>query len=195
MPITTNTFEILAIANLILAAITVVTTVLYLSERRTKHKIEKELSVQNTERGRHSILHQAWKKARGILGKAEEEGLEIIADSKAFTSDLEAKYDMQFQQFTRKKIDQLLSKLEKDTEAILNQTQIKLSESLEAEVKATRQAVENYKQQQLAMVDANIVTVLERTLNLVLSKKISLREEVDLVYEALKKAKIEKFIA
>jgi hypothetical protein len=36
--------------------------------------------------------------------------------------------------------------------------------------------------------------MLERNLSIVLSQKLSLKEHIDLVYEALEKAKAEKFV-
>lgn len=67
-------------------------------------------------------------------------------------------------------------------------------QSIELELKAARQLIETYKQQQLKVIDENVIAMLEKTLSLVLTKKISLQDQVELVYEALEKAKAEKFI-
>ena len=45
-----------------------------------------------------------------------------------------------------------------------------------------RQLIETYKSSRLKLVDENIVAMLERTLSLVLVKKLSLKEQTDLVY-------------
>ncbi len=42
--------------------------------------------------------------------------------------------------------------------------------------------------------DENIIAMMEQTLSIVLAKKLSLKDQLDLVYEALEKAKVEKFV-
>lgn len=66
--------------------------------------------------------------------------------------------------------------------------------AIDIEIKSARALIDSYKSQQLAVVNENIVAVLERTLNLVIKKKLSLKDQMDLVYEALEKAKLEKFL-
>ena len=46
----------------------------------------------------------------------------------------------------------------------------------------------------MTLLNNNIVAMLEKTLSLVISKKLTLKDQVDLVYEALEEAKIERFI-
>ncbi len=67
-------------------------------------------------------------------------------------------------------------------------------ESISTELRSARDLIESYKSQQFALVDENIVAVLERTMALVLKQKLSLKDHMDLVYEALGKAKLEKFL-
>ena len=44
----------------------------------------------------------------------------------------------------------------------------------------------------MAALDANILAVVEKTVDTVLAKKLSVSDQADLVYEALEKAKAEK---
>jgi hypothetical protein len=67
-------------------------------------------------------------------------------------------------------------------------------ESINLELKSARALIESYKTQQLGIIEENIVAVLERTLSIVLKQKLSLKDQLDLVYEALEKAKVEKFL-
>ncbi len=67
-------------------------------------------------------------------------------------------------------------------------------EAINLELKSARELIESYKAQQLKIVDENIVAVLERTLNIILKEKLTLKDQLDLVYEALEKAKVEKFL-
>ncbi|MBI2039901.1 hypothetical protein HYT18_02415 [Candidatus Microgenomates bacterium] len=92
------------------------------------------------------------------------------------------------------RINQLFDKLESRLSSFLMQTEQKTTYSIELELKSARQLIETYKQQQFALIDENILAMMEQTLGLVLNKKLSLKEQLDLVYEALEKAKVEKFI-
>lgn len=92
-------------------------------------------------------------------------------------------------------INELFEKFEQNLSNFLTQTQLQSVQSIDLELKAARQMVETYKQQQLRLIDENIIAILERTLSLVLTKKLTLKDQVDLVFESLEEAKTEKFIA
>mgnify|MGYP001591403207 FL=1 len=94
----------------------------------------------------------------------------------------------------KQQIAQTFVKFEENLSQYLIDTQAKSLQSVELELKATRGLIETYKEQQLKIIDENIIAMLEKTLSLVLIKKLSLQDQVDLVYEALEKAKGEKFI-
>lgn len=66
---------------------------------------------------------------------------------------------------------------------------------LDEEIGSARRVVEQYKEQRLEVVDANIVAILEKTLNITLGKKLTLADQTKLVYEALEEAKKENFFA
>lgn len=104
----------------------------------------------------------------------------------------------EFEEASRKaaeqRINQLFERLETKLSDFLIQTEQKTTSSIELELKATRQLIETYKNQQLKLIDENIIAMMEQTLNIVLGKKLSLKDQLDLVYEALEKAKVEKFI-
>ena len=93
-----------------------------------------------------------------------------------------------------KRINELFERLETKLSDFLIQTEQKTTSSIELELKSTRDLIETYKNQQLKLIDENILAMMEQTLNLVLAKKLSLKDQLDLVYEALEKAKVEKFI-
>lgn len=95
---------------------------------------------------------------------------------------------------TEKRISELFERLEAKLSDFLVQTESKTASSIELELKAARQLIETYKTQQLKLIDENIVAMIEQTINIVLGKKLSLQDQVDLIYEALEKAKVEKFI-
>ena len=74
------------------------------------------------------------------------------------------------------------------------QTEQKTTTSIELELKSTQELIETYKNAQLKLIDENIVAMMEQTLNIVLGKKLTLKDQLELVYEALERAKIDKFI-
>lgn len=98
------------------------------------------------------------------------------------------------QELIRDQINQMFAKFEENLSEFLVQTEQRSVTSIDLELKATRQLIDTYKQQQLKLIDENIIAMLERTLSLVLGKRLSLKEHIDLVYEALEQAKAEKFI-
>lgn len=125
---------------------------------------------------------------------------EVGKAQKTFASYLEElkqksdKAQMDTESLMQQRINQLFDKFEANLAEFLTQTETKATSSIELELKAARNLVDTYKQQQLKLIDENIIAMLEKTLSLVLTKKLTLRDQVDLVYEALEKAKVEKFI-
>lgn len=95
---------------------------------------------------------------------------------------------------TQQRINQLFERLETKLSDFLIQTEQKTTSSIELELTATRQLIDTYKSEQFKLIDENIIAMMEQTLNIVLGKKLSLKDQLDLVYEALEKAKVEKFI-
>lgn len=93
------------------------------------------------------------------------------------------------------RINQLFDNIESKLADFLIQTEQKTVSSIELELKGARQLVDTYKDEQLRLIDENILAMMEQTLSIVLSKKLSLKDQLDLIYEALEKAKVEKFIA
>lgn len=92
------------------------------------------------------------------------------------------------------RINDLFEKLETKLSDFLIQTEQKTTTSIELELTSTRQLIETYKNAQLKLIDENILAMMEQTLNIVLGKKLTLKDQLDLIYEALEKAKIDKFI-
>jgi hypothetical protein len=93
------------------------------------------------------------------------------------------------------RINELLFSLEQNLTTFLNTTEQKSFESLDLELKSARALIDTYRTQQLSLIDENIVAVLERTVSLVIKNKITLADQLDLVYESLEKAKVEKLFA
>jgi intergrase/recombinase len=122
----------------------------------------------------------------------------IITAHREFIKTLEQK-SITSQQDTenmmKARINELLFSLEQNLTSFLNSSEQQSIESISLELKSARSLIDTYRTQQLQLIDENIVAVLERTLSLVLKNKIDLKGQLDLVYEALEKAKVEKFFA
>lgn len=100
----------------------------------------------------------------------------------------------QAQQQIEQKVNSLFETFEQNLSSFLTESQSQSVKAIDLEMQAARQLIQTYKQQQFKLVDENIVAMLEQTLSLVLAKKMSLKEQMDLVYESLEKAKVDKFI-
>lgn len=208
--------------SLILTLAAAVSILLYLHEYNKRRKLESEGEkfLESIKEKGWQTLYQSIKKSQAILGQAELEGVKVvteayskklsellnqsqqaIASSQAeliqFMANLQ-KRSAEFEEVSRKigeeRINQLFERLENKLADFLVQTEQKTTSSIELELRAARQLIDTYKTQQLKLIDENIIAMMERTLNLVLAKKLSLKDQLDLVYEALEKAKVEKFI-
>lgn len=172
----------------------------------------------------YHLIEGAAKKADTILTQAELEGLKIAESSKLGTAVFESDYkeklssaldeaNKQYQKYLveleqgsikgqeniealmKQRINQVLFDFEAKLSNFLSQSEQKSLEAINLELKSARTLIDTYRTQQLALIDENIVAVLERTLSLVMRQKLTLKDQLDLVFEALEKAKIEKFFA
>lgn len=146
-----------------------------------KKRIEKE-SIQ--------AIHDATYEAKEAVSQAQGVFTDYLQQlsQQATTSTAES------EKIVRDRINKLFDNFEQSLSSYLTDTQQQSVRAITLEVQAARQLIETYKTEQFRLVDENIVAMLERTLTLVLTKQLSLKEHVDLVYESLEKAKVEKFI-
>lgn len=211
----------LDLTTLLLIFTVVLITILYLREYNRRKKIEssEEKFLEDLKTKGWDTLHKSIQKSQDLLGQAELEGIKVVAGSKIETShfidsskqtitsaqnqllefmaDLQ-KRSAQFEEAQKtsgeQRINQLFGRIEERLTDLLVQTEQKTTSSIELELKSTRQLIETYKNEQLKMIDENILAMMEQTLGIVLSKKLSLKDQLDLIYEALEEAKVEKFI-
>lgn len=204
--------------DIILAFLAVISTALFLGQfLKTKAGSAKQL--QQNQQKVFDILHQANQKATEIISAAELDSVKVTAQNKLkfdqataqITAAMLQSHDnfktyldslssqvshsaSESEQLVRGRMNSLFEEFEQHLSDFLTQTQQQSSKAIALEIQSSRNLIETYKQQQFALIDENIVAMLERTLSLVLVKKLSLKDQVDLVYEALEKAKAEKFI-
>lgn len=169
------------------------------------------------------IIHDAMKKSQAMLGNAELEGIKTVADARVKTNKLEAKYEAQLvlmavkaeAEFTKllqdlavraeqsqllledavkEKTQEIMERFEKNLANFLSSSEYQGITAINTEITQVRKAIEEYKKAQMKAVDENIKAVVEETVAKVLSKKLSLDDQMDLIYKSLEEAKKEKWI-
>lgn len=135
-------------------------------------------------------LTQALNDSKQSIVAAQGQLLQFMQDLQKRSAEFEEASKVTGEQ----RINQLFDRVEAKLSDFLVQTAQKTTSSIELELKASRQLVETYKNEQFKLIDENIIAMMEQTLGIVLAKRLSLKDQLDLVYEALEKAKIEKFI-
>ena len=94
----------------------------------------------------------------------------------------------------KQQVTKILYQLEQNVFNFTSSSEQKSIQNIELELRSARELISSYKASQIAIVDENIISVLERTLSLVLPQKLTLKDSLDLVFEALEKAKKESFL-
>lgn len=111
-----------------------------------------------------------------------------------FTSFIEKNFQDHIDQNQKLLTDKTVSFIQ-NTENLINtsiqNTQEKIKTELTKEFTLAKQEIDEYKRKRLAVIDQNIVDILEKTLSLALGKKLSLSDQAELIYKALEEAKKE----
>lgn len=209
-------------AILILGIALIVTLYFYWREFTLRQRAEREAEefLESIKEKGWETLHDSIEKSQDIIGEAELEGVRINARFNQklneiikmgqtsvtnsynqlvqYLNSLQKITDQSKQtseKIAQERVNQLFDSLEQRLSDFLVETSQKTSSSIELELKAARGLIDTYKQEQLKLIDENILAMMEQTLSIVLNKKLSLQDHLDLVYEALERAKVEKFIA
>ena len=129
--------------------------------------------------------------------KFTQEAQKAIDDFNTYLRALETKTtktQTEVENTTKQKVNEFIEKFEQNLSDFILQTQQKSLAAIDLELVSARGLIETYKEQQIKIINENIMAMLEKTLSLVLAKKMSLKEHMDLIYDSLEKAKVEKFI-
>jgi hypothetical protein len=94
----------------------------------------------------------------------------------------------------RSKVSDILNDFEGKMSDFFSRAEKQSLDTLNLEIQSARELINSYKSQQLQIVDENIIAILEQTIALVLKQKLSLKEQIDLVFDSLEKAKSDKFL-
>lgn len=150
-------------------------------------RIPNNLSRTLTEPQSLNILQRAYKKAQAILGQAELTSIKMHAQTelevKKIADKLTAKAEKKIEEYT----DVLTAESREQTKTFLDNFQ------KEAAV-TTVKALEDYKLARMKALDDSISAVVQKTVETVLSRTLTAKEQATLIYEALEQAKKEKLI-
>lgn len=166
----------------------------------TEAELEGIKLAAETKIGAQNFGEEYDKKLEHVLDETKKAFIEHLtqteSDYKKFITDLEQKSqasEAELQNQIKTRINELLLNLEQNMSGFLASAEQESTEAINLELKSARQLIDTYKQQQLTLIDENIVAVLERTLGLILRNKLTINDQMDLIFEALEKAKLEKF--
>lgn len=195
--------------------IALVSLSLYIVERIRNQRLQEKINkpaIELASGKATEIISQASIRAQAILGKAVQTEMKLqevqAVEAEKLQKAMEEHFNAALKEYgnfldqTREKAGQALTqktqsvfdRFEQNLSDFLIQTQQKSTYTVDLEMQAARNLIDTYKRSQLNLIDEHIIAVLERTLSLVLAKKLSLSDQVDLINEALEKAKTEKFI-
>ncbi len=147
-------------------------------------------STQSYEEKYSSLFNQTKTSLSKDISMLTDDFASYLNNLKATTNELQSLATTSIQD----KVNNLIEKFEQGLTDFFAKTERQSIQSIELEIKSARQLIDSYKQQQMMLIDDNVVAILERTLSLVLTKKLSLKDQMDLINEALEQAKVEKFI-
>ncbi len=155
-----------------------------------KVSADAKIATQKMEKESLQALQEVSIEAKSSMQKAQSTFVDYLSglSQQANASVTES------EKVVKDRVSQLFEQFEQNLSTYLTQTQEQSVKAITLEVQAARQLIDSYKTEQFRLIDENIVAMLERTLSLVLTKNLTLKDQVDLVYESLEKAKAEKFI-
>src|SRR3989344_3650082 len=137
-----------------------------------KEKLEKEFAaeIQNLSKISEEEFAKHLQEIKSSLEKSTKEFENYLSFLKT-ESDAQKNNNAEM---IKQQISQTFVKFEENLSQYLINTQQRSLQSIELELKATRGLIETYKQQQLKIINENIIAMLEKTLSLVLAKKMCL---------------------
>ncbi len=195
-----NLLPIFTLFIVALLSVGQVALALYLRDRDQEflEKLHKILGLPDQERQSWNMWHATMRKVQAILGKAELEGVKVVADSKYYTKELEKTYERQ--------LDSVVKLMEQEIHAFFEkEAKTRLQTSFEAIEKDTldlvfqesakaRADIEEYKKQRMVEVEADLKKVIGDTAKRVIGKAIPLDMQEDLIKESFEAAARDKFI-
>jgi F0F1-type ATP synthase membrane subunit b/b' len=89
----------------------------------------------------------------------------------------------------QKEFAELSSSAKADHKALLEEHKKNITETLSNEIASVRQAISEYKKERFAIVDQQVVGLIEDTTRIALNRSLSLQEHTDIIQASLEEAK------
>lgn len=134
-----------------------------------------------------ATLEEAEKQLRLTLEEGIQEYKNLLTELQKESKDLH----VQAQKTMKDHIEETLRAFDKNISQYYAEVEKRGLETIEQEKASARNAIEEYKQQRLHAVDAHIVEILEQTTRMVLKDTLKLEDHMDLIFDALERAKAE----
>ena len=168
-----SSFLLLAVALSVANSILVVKFILETRRANSTSQEAQKLKSQN------KVLQLVQAENQKIIESANEKYAKYL-------SDLEKEID--------KKVEKLIEETSKELKSSLAKS-LKDSFQIKQEaMQSINQELAQYKKEKIEMIDENIVGIMEKTLSLVLTRRLTLKDHEDLVRDALAQARAEKFL-
>jgi len=147
--------------------------------------MRRKLMVFRAQEGK--IKHHALEQANKIVEDSRNKAIEILREAKVSSQDTQTKLEEEINNITNQQLNGYKKALDQITIAVESQVMDKVGERF-AKVE---EEIEQYKQKRMQEIDEQIFKVLQDTAQKVTGKLISPKDHLELVLQALQKAKRE----
>lgn len=132
-----------------------------------------------------------------LIGRLNESLTGSIKSYDDFLSSIERSITVQIdqnQKLVEHKISDFMHQEQLLLESFVGDIHEKVRTQIDRELAAAKAEIEEYKTHRMHVVDQNIVAIIERTVQTILGKKLTLTDQSDLVLKALEEAKSEHIV-
>lgn len=133
------------------------------------------------------IKHHALEQANKIVEDSRMKALEILREAKVSSGDTQARLEEEINKVTEQQLHGYKKALDQITVTVESQVMDKVGERFTK----VEEEIEQYKQKRISEVEKQIAIVIQDTAKRVTGKLISPNDHMELVLDALKKAKSE----
>jgi len=96
------------------------------------------------------------------------------------------------QTYVQQATQEIMNYFAESVNHLLQDVQNKSFTQIDHDLQSSRQEIKQYQVQRMKLVEDNIMSIVERTVEIVITKELSLEDKVDTVYESFERAKVEK---
>lgn len=162
-----------------------------------------EENLSSTFKTEMEQIESAYQKAvdesfAALKSRMEQRILDSENSYSSYLKELESRMASQINQnqnHLETKTNAFFTEAQKLLQNFIKDLQSRTETQVDKEIGTAKKIVADYKRQRMEIIDENIVAILEKALNVVIAKKLTLGDQTELVYEALERAKKENIFA